>query len=123
MQHLMRLPSPVHSVDETKQDCLTALKFALSIPMNSKTDSKRSSTFVMYYHAAITFPFVVTIASWFSLHPSNLALSPSLSSRSLQIFLVFNFSIINSVIALLEVTVLSDVPVKKVTALFLYLFD
>lgn len=86
----------------------------LSIPKNTNTDSKRRLAFSLFYSAAITYPLVVTTTYWLYLFPANFQSDPPTWPRLLQYFVMANFYIINSIIAVMEVLLLSSVQVQKV---------
>ena len=89
-----------------------------SIPKNTNPDSKRRLAFSLFYSAAITYPLVVTTTYWLYLFPRSFQSDPPTWPRLLQYFVMANFYIINSIIAVVEVMLLSSVQVQKVVKSF-----
>ena len=69
---------------------------------------------MLFYAAAVTFPIVVTIASWSFLHPLDSSSNSGAWSRTLILFVTVNIHIVNAVIALAEILVLSSVRKQRV---------
>lgn len=111
---------------------LPKVKSALLIPTTSNLNSKRHVACSLFYTAVVTLPFVTTMVYWLVLYRSNMSLAPrpvvkglamhrimgsvSFSGRCLREFLVINLNLLNSVIALVEIMVLSSVRKQKVTS-------
>lgn len=83
------------------------------MPTDADIHAKRQIAFSIFYTAAVTFPFVVTIASWSFLDPLKSSVR-SAWPRPLVLFIIANFNGVNSAIALLEVMILSSVPKQQV---------
>ncbi|KAA6416403.1 MAG: hypothetical protein FRX48_01123 [Lasallia pustulata] len=107
----------------------TKVKAAVPIPTTIDVKSKRHIAFSLFYTAAVSIPFVTTVVFWLVLHRSNTSFEPnavggslpvdqaeeaySFGGRFLQNFLFVNLNAVNSVIALVEIVVLSSVCKQK----------
>ena len=110
---------------------LAKVKAAVSIPTHTDVNSKRRIAFSLFYTTAVTLPFVTTVVFWLVLVSSHTYLGPRAASSAvpmeqvlerdslgvtfLRNFLIVNLNAINSVIALLEIMILSSVRKQKVT--------
>jgi len=99
--------------EQAKGAVLAHIQAAFSIPNTTSNTSKMA--FSMIYTAAVTFPFVVTVTSWLYLLPIDDAV-PALAvpPQVLRCFSIATSSVINSVIAFIEIVVLSSVRKQKV---------
>ncbi|MCJ1301192.1 hypothetical protein MMC08_003991 [Hypocenomyce scalaris] len=108
---------------------LAKVKAAVSIPTHTDVNSKRRIAFSLFYTTAVTLPFVTTVVFWLVLVSSHTYLGPRAASSAvpmeqvlerdslgvtfLRNFLIVNLNAINSVIALLEIMILSSVRKQK----------
>ncbi|KAL2043925.1 hypothetical protein N7G274_003445 [Stereocaulon virgatum] len=110
------LTGPHHRLpphEQAKGRVLANIQNAFSIPKNTDVNSKRRLAFSLFYTAAIIFPLVTTTVYWLFLFPLDFQPDPLSWPRFLQYFKIANFTIINSVVALLEVMVISSVQKQK----------
>ena len=70
--------------------------------------------FAVFYTATVTFPFVVSISYWFVLYPSDPMLVQGGEDEPLHNFILISTTVLNSVIAFVEVMILSSVREQKV---------
>lgn len=110
----MGSPSRLPPGEQAKGRYLARLQKALSIPTETDINSRKHKAFTILYIAAVTFPSIVTLISWGFLHPLRPTSRPTPLSKSVTIFVLVNINIVNSVIALLEVLLLSSVCRQKV---------
>jgi len=121
MQHLLGFPSPANRLppeEQAKGKYLARMQKAFSIPSDTDVASKKRIAFSLFYTAAVTFPFVVTIASWSFLNPLSSSVGPPFWPTPVILFIIVNFNVVNSAIALLEVMTLSSVHKQKVKTLY-----
>lgn len=120
MQHLLGFPSPADRLppeEQAKGRYLAKMQKALSIPTDADIGSKKPIAFSLFYTATVTFPLVVTIASWSFLDPLDSPIEPPFWPRLSVIFIIANLNGVNSAIAVLEMTILSSVHKRKVKTL------
>lgn len=103
--------------EQTKGNFPAQIQAGLSIPTSTNINSKRSSEFSTFYTASVTFPFVISIAYWLVLYPSVPVSDYGGNDQTLYYFLLINITVLNSVIALLEIMILSSVRKPKVLSL------
>ena len=112
--HLVGAHSHLPPREQAKGRVLAHMQNIFSIPKNTNVNSKRRLAFSLFYSAATTFPLVVTTTYWLYLFPADFQLDPPTWPRLLQCFVMGNFCIINSIIAVVEVVLLSSVQMQKV---------
>ena len=112
--HLIGAHSQLPLREQAKGRVLAHMQNFFSIPKNTNADSKRRLAFSLFYSAATTYPLVVTTTYWLYLFPKSFQSDPATWPRLLQYFVMANFYIVNSIIAILEVILLSSVQVQKV---------
>lgn len=100
--------------EQAKGSVLAHMQNFFSIPKNTNADSKKRLAFSLFYSAATTYPLVVTTTYWLYLFPTSFQSDPATWPRLLQYFVMANFYIVNSIIAIVEVMLLSSVQVQKV---------
>ena len=93
---------------------LAKLKSAFSIPTNTSIKSKKRVSFSTFYTAAVTFPFVITLLYWLKLHHYTSDADEAASVKALRLFVLISVNGVNSIIALVEIMVLSSVRKQKV---------
>lgn len=99
--------------EQAKGAFLAHVQAAFSVP--TSTSNKSKMAFSMFYTAAVTFPFVVTITSWLYLSPfEDSVRAVAVSPRALQFFSAASCTIFNSLIAAFEITILSSVRKQEV---------
>lgn len=122
MQHLLGFPSLADRLspeEQAKGRYLAKVQKAFSLPTGVEIGSKKPIAFTLFYTAAVTFPLVVTIASWSFLDPLDSSIGLSSWPRLMVLFIIVNLNGINSVIAILEIMILSSVHKQKVKSLIL----
>lgn len=111
---------------------LAKVKAVVLIPTTTDVNSKRNMAFSLFYTAAVTLPLFSTIVFWLAVHrsitsPGHKAIARpipvdqiveaySFGGRFLRDFLIINLNAFNSVIAFVEILVLSSVRKQKVTS-------
>lgn len=115
MQHLLAPYDRLPSKEQAKGKFLAQLQASLSAPTSTDTNSKRHPAFSTLYTASVTFPFVISIAYWLVLNPLELA--PTCGGEALQNFVRISITVLNSVIALVEIVVLSSARKQEVLSL------
>lgn len=113
LQHLMAPYGRLPPEEQTKGNFPAQIQAGLSIPTSTNINSKRSSEFSTFYTASVTFPFVISIAYWLVLYPSVPVSDYGGNDQTLYYFLLINITVLNSVIALLEIMILSSVRKPK----------
>lgn len=112
-EHLMGSRSRLPPDEQAKGVFLAHVQAAFSIPTSTSDTSKMA--FSMFYTAAVTFPFVITITSWLYLSPIDDSIqASSVVPRAMQYFSIASSSVFNSVIAFSEIVALSSVRKQKV---------
>lgn len=110
---------------------LAKVKSAPSIPTTADVSSKRLVACSVFYTAAVTLPYVTSVVYWLALYRSDTSLGPrpvaralamhqiigslSFSGRILRKFLLVKLNVVNSIIALVEIMVLSSVRKQQGT--------
>ena len=112
--HLVGAHSQLPPREQAKGRVLAHVQNFFSIPKNTNADSKKRLAFSLFYSAATTFPLVVTTTYWLYLFPEDFQPDPPTWPRLLQCFVMANFYIINSIIAIVEAVLLSSVQMQKV---------
>ena len=112
--HLVGAHSQLPPREQAKGRVLAHMQNVFSIPKNTNVNSKKRLAFSLFYSAATTFPLVVTTTYWLYLFPADFQPDPPTWPRLLQYFVTANFYIINSIIAVVEVMLLSSVQKQKV---------
>lgn len=112
--HLVGAHSQSPPREQAKGRVLAHMQNVFSIPKNTNADSKKRLAFSLFYSAATTYPLVVTTTYWLYLFPMGFQADPPIWPRLLQYFLMANYYIVNSIIAIVEVMLLSSVQVQKV---------
>lgn len=102
--------------DERRQNKLIVkAKAVVSIPKTSKTGSSARTAFSIFYTAAVTFPFVVSLVYWMILYPATpVPKDASLFVKILHYFILVNKNAVNSAFSLMEIMLLSSVRKQKV---------
>ncbi|KAL9127767.1 MAG: hypothetical protein Q9217_003425 [Psora testacea] len=113
MQHLMVPHCRIAQDESAKGGIVVTLKSAFAILVNKDIKSKTHQFFSAFYTAAVTFPFVITILYWLKLYSHIPEADESARVRSLRLFVLSSVNGINSVIALIEIMILSSVRKQR----------
>lgn len=103
--------------EQAKGKFVAQIKAGLSAPTSTETYPKRYFVFSNFYTAAVTFPFTVSVAYWLVLQPLNTDLGRGGKGEVLHYFVLISITMLNSVIAFVEVMALSDMRKQKVLIL------
>ena len=108
-----RFRLPPH--EQAKGKFLANLQQAVAVPKS--TSYRATLSFSLFYTAAVTLPFVVTVAYWLWVFPySDFAPDSLYWPRDLQYFNIANGSIVNSMVAFCEIMALSSVRKQDVSS-------
>ncbi|KAM0800432.1 hypothetical protein BDR22DRAFT_247878 [Usnea florida] len=114
--------------EQGNSDFVAERQVALLAPMLDRSDSRSSSVFSILHTASVTFPFVTSIVYWLVLHPSRSIFDHARKGGNFNHFVLISTTVLNSVIAFVEVMVLSSGRMQKdlatqvagVTAIYLF---
>lgn len=100
---------------EKQGDCdfVAESQVALSAPTSDEFNFRRNSVFSSLHTASVTFPFVTSIFYWLVLHPSESIFDHARKGDNFENFVLISTTVLNSVIAFVDVMVLSSVRKQK----------
>lgn len=113
LQHLLAPYGRLLPDEQAKGEILAQTQASVLVPTSTDTSSKRYLVFSTFYTASVTFPFAVSIAYWLVLYPSDPVVDSGGKGRTLHRFVLISITVLNSGIALVEITVLSSIRKQK----------
>lgn len=113
LQHLLAPYGRLPPDEQAKGKILAQTQASVLVPTSTDTSSKRYLVFSTFYTASVTFPFAVSIAYWLVLYPSDPVVDSGGKGRTLHRFVLISITVLNSGIALVEITVLSSIRKQK----------
>lgn len=113
LQHILAPDGRLPPEKQAKGKFLAQTQALFSAPTSTDNNSKERFVFSTFYNASVTFPFIVSIAYWLVVYPSEPVLDQGSKGERLHHFVLISITVLNSVIAFLEVMVLSSVRKQK----------